>query len=374
MNESQRSIRYRIRNRSPLLKENFFPWGLLALLFILLPLLYALLWYAKNEIQNTIQSEVKQQLVAQNLDWVNVDVDGQAVTLSGSGPKSEGDRAISIAKQIKEDAWLGRFSMPSKVKGNFTQPAITKKIEAAPKLVWGRVNGVLESGVLTLTGVVGSQAEKQALIELANRNISEPRLVSVIDKLKVSKQKLHPESAQLAERVSKTLSVCNSGQGSSVDGVFSLNCQTTRQQAQSIDSSARLPIDGAKIGAITISSANECNQSFAKVLEGKSIGFSTNSATLKSSSSALLDQIAELAKSCPGSIRVEGHTDKTGSLERNMTLSNARAEAVVEALVERNVQRERLTAQGFGPTQPRAEGDTREAHALNRRIEFHISE
>ena len=90
MYESQRSIRYRIRNRSPLLKENFFPWGLLALLFILLPLLYALLWYAKSEIQNIIQSEVKQQLVAQNLDWVNVDVDGQAVTLSGSGPKSEG--------------------------------------------------------------------------------------------------------------------------------------------------------------------------------------------------------------------------------------------------------------------------------------------
>jgi len=120
--------------------------------------------------------------------------------------------------------------------------------------------------------------------------------------------------------------------------------------------------------------SNECNQSFAKILDGKSIGFSVGSANLKASSAPLLDQIADLAKSCPGAIRVEGHTDKSGSLEANMALSNARAAEVVNALVERGVKGDRLSPEGFGPTKPRAEGDSREAYALNRRIEFHVSQ
>ena len=57
-----------------------------------------------------------------------------------------------------------------------------------------------------------------------------------------------------------------------------------------------------------------------------------------------------------------------------MALSVARAEAVVEALAERGISRERLSPEGFGPTRPRVEGDTPTAYALNRRIEFHVSQ
>lgn len=386
MYEKQSIIRYRVRNRSPLLRENFFPWGLLALLLIVLPLLYALLWYAKNHIQETVQTEVKQALVAHKLDWVDVDVDGQAVTLSGQGTKQEGDRAISIAEKVKQYAWFGRFSAPSSVTGVFSESVkagskpSTKIVDVEPLLetdvteAWGNVKGVLDSGVLTLTGVIGSQAEKEALLTAAGANIEHPRLVTIIDELVVSEQGLKAASAQLAERVSNVLSLCDSGQSSSVDGVFTLQCQAAREQVESLRSSALLPISDAEIGLVAISGADDCNASFVQTLDGKSVGFSIGSANLKPSSAALLDEIAEIAKSCPGSIRVEGHTDKTGSLEGNMALSEARAKAVVEALIERGVTRERLFAEGFGPTQPRAEGDTRQAYALNRRIEFHVSE
>jgi len=57
-----------------------------------------------------------------------------------------------------------------------------------------------------------------------------------------------------------------------------------------------------------------------------------------------------------------------------MKLSNARAESVVKALVQRGVKNGRLKAQGFGPTKPRAQGTSKEARTLNRRIEFKISE
>ena len=380
MYENKTTMRYRVRNKEPLLGDNFFPWGLLGLLFFLLPLLYALFWYAKNTIQHTVKTEITEELNRQNLDWVNVDVDGQEVTLSGRGPKQQGDRAIDIAHDVVGPTFLGSHEVRSEVNGDFTEAA-PAKVAAKPvvkpavaKPVWGRMVGKLDGGVLTLTGAVASQAEKAALIGAANKRLDPPRLARVVDRIQVTKTSLIPTSEVLAKRVGDLLAACGSGESSSINGVYSIQCQAKREQVRSLDSSARAAINGANIGRVSISSSNECNESFAKILDGKSIGFAVGSANLKASSAPLLDQIADLAKSCPGAIRVEGHTDKSGSLEANMALSNARATAVVQALVQRGVKGDRLSPEGFGPTKPRAEGDSREAYALNRRIEFHVSQ
>ena len=379
MYEKTSITRYRIRNQEPSWRDHFFPWGLLGLLLILLPLLFALFWYAKNEIQQTVQTEIKDELVSQNLGWVNVDVDGQEVMLTGKGSKQEGDRAIALAEKVKGPAWLSGFGAPSKVNGKFTEP---KKVAAKPVVTppkkeqarWGSLTGNLDAGVLTLSGVVGSQTEKTSIINAANNRLDPPRLAKVVDRLQVSKQALIPASAALAKRVSELVSACKNGQARSANGVFSIECQAKRDQVAQLESQAKVAIRGAKFGRIAINSSDDCNESFVQILDGKSIGFSIGSANLKASSAPLLDQIADLAKSCPGSIRVEGHTDVTGNLESNMALSNARATAVVEALVQRGVKSQRLSPEGFGPTKPRAEGDTKEAYALNRRIEFHVSQ
>ena len=73
-------------------------------------------------------------------------------------------------------------------------------------------------------------------------------------------------------------------------------------------------------------------------------------------------------------IRVEGHSDKSGSLKYNMILSKKRANTVVRYLVGRGqVSRSRLEAVGYGPKKPLiAEPKTKEEAALNRRVEFHI--
>jgi outer membrane protein OmpA-like peptidoglycan-associated protein len=71
-------------------------------------------------------------------------------------------------------------------------------------------------------------------------------------------------------------------------------------------------------------------------------------------------------------VRVEGHTDFRGSDEYNLKLSDNRAKAVMQKLIEYGVEPERLEAVGRGEFQPIASNKTAEGMAQNRRTEFHI--
>ncbi len=102
--------------------------------------------------------------------------------------------------------------------------------------------------------------------------------------------------------------------------------------------------------------------------------FASGSAVLAPSSGSLLDRVAEVARTCPGTLRVEGHTDSTGVAASNLVLSRARAEAVRQALVERGLPAERLVAEGFGQARPVAPNDDAAGRARNRRIELHVAD
>lgn len=65
---------------------------------------------------------------------------------------------------------------------------------------------------------------------------------------------------------------------------------------------------------------------------------------------------------------IEGHTDATGQHDRNMTLSQARAQSVVDYLVSQGIDASRLTAKGYGPDRPIR--GTRPTAPANRRVEF----
>ena len=69
-------------------------------------------------------------------------------------------------------------------------------------------------------------------------------------------------------------------------------------------------------------------------------------------------------------MRVEGHTDDRSTEQYNLNLSQRRAEAVVDFLVEQGVARERLVAQGIGEGQPIADNKTASGRSKNRRVEF----
>ncbi|WP_141621837.1 OmpA family protein, partial [Myxococcus sp. AB036A] len=101
------------------------------------------------------------------------------------------------------------------------------------------------------------------------------------------------------------------------------------------------------------------------------VQFPVGQSTLSDSERRNLDAIADYLKANPGvSLRIEGHTDNTGPEELNRTLSQDRADAVRQYLIQQGVESSRLTAKGYGPAQPIASNDTPEGRSANRRVEF----
>lgn len=122
------------------------------------------------------------------------------------------------------------------------------------------------------------------------------------------------------------------------------------------------------------------NASLVKVKVGKkvvlnNILFETGKAILTTSSYGELNRLYQILQEIPlMRIEISGHTDNTGSLALNLRLSEERAKAVVEYLVQRGAERERLEYKGFGPGQPVADNSTAAGRAQNRRVEFKILE
>lgn len=101
------------------------------------------------------------------------------------------------------------------------------------------------------------------------------------------------------------------------------------------------------------------------------ISFSPGEAVMAPGSGALLDRLAEILERCEGArIEIGGHTDDRGPAELNQRLSRARAEAVLDALLERGVPLGRLAARGYGEDEPVATNATEAGRARNRRIGF----
>ena len=105
------------------------------------------------------------------------------------------------------------------------------------------------------------------------------------------------------------------------------------------------------------------------VLRG--VNFEFDKYNIDEASAGVLDVAAEQLNGCPRvAVRVEGNTDSIGTEAYNQGLSERRAESVRSHLIGRGVPASRLTAVGFGESQPIASNDTAEGRALNRRVEL----
>lgn len=101
------------------------------------------------------------------------------------------------------------------------------------------------------------------------------------------------------------------------------------------------------------------------------INFDTNKATIKPESKPTINQIIVLLKDNPSlKVSVEGHTDNTGNPAKNKTLSQERAQSVANALVAAGIDKNRLSAAGWGQEKPVADNRTDEGKAKNRRVEI----
>jgi OOP family OmpA-OmpF porin len=121
--------------------------------------------------------------------------------------------------------------------------------------------------------------------------------------------------------------------------------------------------------------APRCAKILAAAAKAQPILFAPGSAVFEAGSRKVLDQFSEILRRCDsGQIEIGGHTDSQGSEELNQRLSQARAEAVLDALIARGVTLDRMSARGYGEQQPVATNQSEAGRALNRRIEFHAQD
>ncbi len=130
-------------------------------------------------------------------------------------------------------------------------------------------------------------------------------------------------------------------------------------------------IDGVEVdNQLVLEESGELESSLNSL---EPIQFASGSAIIDAASAEVLDEAAAFLTENPDvAIEIGGHTDSTGSDESNQTLSQDRADAVLDALRERGAEND-ITAVGFGERRLKVDpDDTEEARAQNRRIEFRI--
>lgn len=110
-----------------------------------------------------------------------------------------------------------------------------------------------------------------------------------------------------------------------------------------------------------------------EVINLKGVTFKTGSDVINPSSYSRLNISAKDLVRNPGlKVEVAGHTDNVGNSANNQTLSQKRAEAVRAYLINKGVDSSRLSARGYGDSEPAASNDTAEGRAKNRRVELRI--
>lgn len=102
------------------------------------------------------------------------------------------------------------------------------------------------------------------------------------------------------------------------------------------------------------------------------INFDFNKSEIKEESYEYLDKLASTIIRMNSRIEVKGHTDSIGADEVNMRLSRQRAKAVVDYLVDKGVDKDKISYSYYGATMPLVSNETLQGRRLNRRVEIEI--
>lgn len=157
-----------------------------------------------------------------------------------------------------------------------------------------------------------------------------------------------------------------------------INQSTERDAYYYIDDVSLIEMEGAEETESPAYTANKDEETFEIPLPEvpmvlKNVLFNTNEAILLPPSYPEMDQLVSYMKTHPTMlIEITGHTDSSGKEPRNQEISEQRAKIVANYLVERGVEKFRVTAKGYGSLKPIATNKTKEGKLQNRRVEFRV--
>jgi len=190
-----------------------------------------------------------------------------------------------------------------------------------------------------------------------------------------------PVMAKLDVADIKTDSVVVTSASSDIDGSYRIKLPEKKSYKLELRAAGFLSdMKRIDIPANWLKDTYNLNIDLIKVKVGKkvvlnNILFETGKSILTASSYAELDRLLNIMQeNTEMKIEISGHTDKTGSEPINFKLSEDRAKAVVEYLVQKGISRTRMEYKGFGSLQPVTENTTPQGRAKNRRVEFKILE
>lgn len=360
----------------------FLPYGLIPAAGFLVLLLFGWMILAPNAIQDTARRTAQAALAEAGEDWAAVRASGQWITLHGAPPSPEAaQRAIDAVRRQSAATWVGSARPVTRVRTDFAAPR-SVPAERANSLNAATAPATpleylfrLRNGALVLNGKVPSGQTRAELMVEAEKLKSPPHFVTIVNQLEVTGTAAPDGFAAAAIRSIKALALCEEGTSSFVDMTFNFFCEADDRNVEQIRQlvSADLPYGSAgTINVLPSQAAAECEEELARLLDAARIEFASGSVVINVASGAVLDLAARAAADCPGTLRVEGHTDSTGNAAINDELSQQRAEAVRAALIERGVPADRLVAAGYGSAHPVGDNATEDGRARNRRIELRI--
>jgi OmpA-OmpF porin, OOP family len=249
-----------------------------------------------------------------------------------------------------------------------------------PATLKAAANGI----VLTLSGSVPDQATKTNLINSAEKVFG---LSNVVDQIEIKSSVAAPLWVEQARAIFPLL------KSTIKNGMFVFKDKTVAVSGEisGEDSKTKIlrSIDSVAGAALTVNDQLQTPNSrggkgkksgplqvkLNELLLGKTIEFDSSSSRLRNDSHRLLDAIVDVLKSgTSGQIEISGHTDKNGKEDKNVRLSQRRADAVKKYLVDKGINSARVESIGHGSSMPIADESTFEGQRKNRRIEFNVQE
>jgi outer membrane protein OmpA-like peptidoglycan-associated protein len=170
------------------------------------------------------------------------------------------------------------------------------------------------------------------------------------------------EEAQAA-RLDSEISAAQAEQARRLAEAQALEAQLSRREAELAAAAA----DSLRMQLQGMTARSEAR---GQVMTISGEAFASGQSALRAEARENLQKVIDLINANPGAnVLIEGHTDSQGSANLNQVLSQRRAEAVRDALIQEGVDGSRLRAVGLGKDRPVADNGTAEGRARNRRVE-----
>lgn len=327
---------------------------------------------------NSMENDIRAALDSKGYQNIQVDMSGNVASLSG---EAASEAAKSDAISVAENTQCSKC----KNKRQWHVVEDNMSVQSLPVQSPYTFNAVKDAnGSVTVSGFVPSETEKADILLAANRIFN----TKVIDrKIVVAAGAPDGKFADVTEGYMNQLALLEKGSFSqenyngllkgtaSDEGVRDAINAAGQSFGGKYASGFRADISVPK-PVVQINSATDCQALFEEVKGDNRILFETNAANIKGGASFdLLNKIAAAANRCSSfNISIGGHTDSMGDASYNQRLSEARAATVKNYLSEQQVEADRMTAVGYGESNPTATNATAEGRAQNRRITFTVTQ